>query len=164
MVMERTLVVLRHAKSDWDAGVGDRERPLAKRGRRQAPETGRWLAEQGLAPDLALVSPAVRARQTWELERAELTAAGMAGGQTRVADAAYTFDGEALADLVRATRDAVRVLAIVSHNPACEDLVERATGELVTLPTSAVAVISLNEWTDVTSGQADLRYAGRPTP
>ena len=72
--MAHTLVVIRHAKSDWDVDAADRDRPLAKRGRRQAPPTGRWLAAQDLALDLAVVSPAARARQTWELVAAQLAA------------------------------------------------------------------------------------------
>src|SRR6478735_578713 len=63
----RTLVLLRHAKSDWSTGEPDPRRPLAGRGRRQAPEAGRWLAANLDAIDLAVVSPATRARQTWEL-------------------------------------------------------------------------------------------------
>ena len=62
MTTRHTLVVLRHAKSDWSTGLDDRHRPLADRGRRQAPEAGRWLAEHGPAPDHVVVSPAVRAR------------------------------------------------------------------------------------------------------
>lgn len=60
-------VVLRHAKSAWPTGVADHERPLAPRGRRDAPAAGRALAESDCLPDLALCSTAVRARQTWEL-------------------------------------------------------------------------------------------------
>ena len=60
--MAHTLVVIRHAKSDWDVDAADRDRPLAKRGRRQAPYAGRWIAEQGIVLDLAVVSPAARAR------------------------------------------------------------------------------------------------------
>ncbi|MFI1928214.1 SixA phosphatase family protein [Streptomyces sp. NPDC020377] len=67
----RRLVVLRHAKSAWPEGVPDHERPLAPRGRRDAPAAGRALAEAGCVPDLALCSTAARARGTWELAAAE---------------------------------------------------------------------------------------------
>ena len=46
--MAHTLVVIRHAKSDWDIDAADRDRPLAKRGRRQAPDARRWSADQGI--------------------------------------------------------------------------------------------------------------------
>ncbi|MDQ3405468.1 MAG: histidine phosphatase family protein, partial [Actinomycetota bacterium] len=66
------LVVLRHAKSAWPEGVPDYRRPLADRGRRDAPAVGRWLAANVPDLDLALISPATRTRQTWELVSAEL--------------------------------------------------------------------------------------------
>jgi phosphohistidine phosphatase len=62
-----TLIVLRHGKSDWSGGEPDHLRPLARRGRRQAPEAGRWLAHNVAAIDLAVVSPAERTRETWRL-------------------------------------------------------------------------------------------------
>ena len=69
---EHTLILLRHAKSDWSGHEDDYDRPLAKRGRRQAPEAGRWLAANVDSIDLAVVSTAKRARSTWDLVSAEL--------------------------------------------------------------------------------------------
>ncbi|WP_431044796.1 SixA phosphatase family protein [Streptomyces sp. P1-3] len=68
----RWLVLLRHAKSAWPDGVDDQERPLAPRGRRDAPAAGRWLRDVGRVPDLAICSPARRTRETWELAAREL--------------------------------------------------------------------------------------------
>ena len=61
---ERTLILLRHAKSDWSGDEAGIARPLGKRGRRQAPAAGRWLAANVDRVDLAVVSPASRARGT----------------------------------------------------------------------------------------------------
>ncbi|WP_166788837.1 histidine phosphatase family protein [Cryobacterium sp. TMT4-31] len=69
---ERTLIVLRHAKSDWSGGEADIDRTLNPRGQSQAPDAGSWLAENVPAIDLAIVSPATRARATWALASAEL--------------------------------------------------------------------------------------------
>jgi phosphohistidine phosphatase len=151
--VSRTLVVIRHAKSDWNVPVGDRRRPVGVRGRRQAPAAGRWLREEGLVPDLAIVSVAQRARETWDLVAAEL------GGEvpTEASEAAYTFAGEDLVELVRAAPE-VTTLAIVGHNPAMEELVQALTGEWVRLKTSAIAVIDLPDW----ASPGTLRYAGRP--
>src|SRR5256885_5402927 len=64
----KTLLLLRHAKSDWDdRGLRDFERPLAKRGLRDAPRMGKALKKQGNLPDLILCSPATRAKETMEL-------------------------------------------------------------------------------------------------
>lgn len=132
-----TLVVLRHGKSDWSGGHADRDRPLAPRGRRQATEAGGWLAAHGPALDLAVVSPAERARATWAQASAELAAPP----PVRVAEAAYTFDGASLRDLVAGVEAGCFVL--VSHNPAVEELVSLLTGEDVAMPTSCLAVVDL---------------------
>ena len=70
----RKLVLLRHAKSEWP-DLADHDRPLAKRGRRDAPVVGRWLGASGYAPDAVVCSTARRARETWELVSTGLTAA-----------------------------------------------------------------------------------------
>ena len=153
----RTLLVLRHAKSDWDVGVSDRERPLAARGRRQAPPMGRWLTREGLVPDHAIVSVAVRARQTWALVADDLPAPVT----TEFSEAAYTFDGDDLLVLVREAARGVGVLALVGHNPAVEELVETLTGDWAQLETSSLAVVDLagEQWG---AGAGSLRWAGRP--
>src|SRR5690348_4006065 len=64
----KSLVVLRHAKSDWDTMVAtDFERPLNSRGLRDAPKIGAALAKTGVIPEMVLCSPALRTRQTWDL-------------------------------------------------------------------------------------------------
>lgn len=150
------LVLVRHAKSDWDVPVPDRERPLAGRGRRQAPAIGTWLQDNGIRPDVVLVSPAVRARATWDLVAAGLPAPP----RVLVVDAAYTFDGDDLLDVL-ADAPAADVLGLVGHNPALEELVEALTGRRVRLPTSAMAVLESadGQWR---RGSATLRWAGRP--
>lgn len=153
--MERTLVVVRHAKSDWSVPVGDLERPLARRGRLQAPEVGRWIAAHLEPPDLVVVSPATRARQTWDLAAAEMPEPA----PTRVEPAAYTFSGDDLIELVgRLPADAGTVV-LVAHNPAVEELIEALTGRWIRMPTAAVAVVALPAWG---SGTGRLLGAGRP--
>ena len=64
-------MLLRHAKSDWP-DVPDRDRPLAKRGKRDAPVVGRWLHDQGYLPEIVICSAARRTRETWDLMAPEL--------------------------------------------------------------------------------------------
>jgi len=144
----RLLVVLRHAKSDWSGEQPDRLRPLASRGRRQAPEAGRWLAANLPALDVALVSPAVRTRQTWDLVAAELPARP----EVRPVEELYAAS---LADL-RAVVGAVEVprAVLVGHNPGVEELVEDLTGEAAPMKTCALAVVDL--------GSGALLAHGRP--
>ena len=64
----KTLLLMRHAKSSWDdPDVADHDRPLNKRGKKDAPRMGQWLAEQGLTPEVIVTSTAKRARKTAEL-------------------------------------------------------------------------------------------------
>jgi phosphohistidine phosphatase len=156
---ERTLILLRHAKSDWSAGAADIARPLAGRGRRQAPEAGRWLNENVRGIDLALVSPAERARSTWHLVSAELDAPPRLALEDRL----YAASGDALLAVVRELSDDLGTVALVGHNPGLEDLVVRLTGEWVRLPTSAIAVVGVRGgWATTGDTPATLRVSGRP--
>jgi phosphohistidine phosphatase len=155
-----TLVLIRHAKSDWSTSGSDRQRPLAPRGRRQAPEAGRWIAANLVAEesiDHAVVSPAQRARSTWDLVSAELEPVP----PTTIDDHAYTFDGGGLLAIVRSLPDDWGTVALVGHNPAMEELVELLTGAWVAMPTSCLAVIDLpGSWAEAAEGR--LRAHGRP--
>ncbi|MFC4783727.1 SixA phosphatase family protein [Nocardioides sp. MAHUQ-72] len=156
---ERTLVLLRHAKSDWSGGEPDVRRPLADRGRRQAPRTGRWLATHVGDVDLAVVSPATRARQTWELVAAELAAPPEATLDERV----YAADAEELLDVVRGLDPDLDVVVLVAHNPGLEDLASMLAGEWVPMKTSALAVLTVTgQWDEAGPGSATLRASGRP--
>ena len=155
----RTLILLRHAKSDWSVASSDIDRPLAKRGRRQAPEAGRWLAANISDIGLAVVSPATRARSTWELVAAELDVRP----QPRIDDRVYdAFDDELLA-VVRELPDDVKTAILVGHNPGLEDLIDSLTGESTRMTTSALAVLTIpGTWRTAARHTATLRTSGRP--
>lgn len=159
----RRLVVLRHAKSAWPTGVPDHERPLAPRGRRDAPAAGRALAEADCLPDLALCSTAVRARQTWEL------AAEQWGTPppVRLDERLYGADVPELLEAVREVPDQVRTLLLIGHNPGLEELVLELAGDglddaldevRTKFPTSAVAILAWhgNSWQELAPGTALL--------
>ena len=157
--MSHTLVLVRHAKSDWSGAHPDHERPVGARGGRQAPETGRWLAEHLPAIDLAVVSTAERARTTWELIAAELPVPP----PLLVEEDLYSFGAGPLLRVVRRLPAEVATAALVGHNPALEELVEELTGEWAAMPTSALAVIAVpGPWADADDGRARLLAAGRP--
>jgi phosphohistidine phosphatase len=155
----RTLVLVRHAKSDWTGDHADRHRPLAGRGRRQAPEAGRWLSVGVGRVDLAVVSPARRARETWELVAAELAAPP----PVRVEDRVYAASAGEPLDVVRGLPDDADTVVLVGHNPGLEDLVATLTGRPVSMPTSALAVIDVpGAWAGAGRSRARLRTSGRP--
>ena len=156
---ERTLILLRHAKSDWSGDETDIARPLASRGRRQAPDAGRWLAANLDRVDLAIVSPAKRARSTWSLVAAELDV----HPRKRIDDRVYTASDQELLAVVRELPDDIETVVLVGHNPGIEDLASFLTGESVTMPTSALAVITLpGPWATAGRDSAVLQASGRP--
>ena len=156
---ERTLILLRHAKSDWSGDEADIDRPLAKRGRRQAPDAGRWLATNIDSIDLAVVSPANRARSTWDIVSAELAVLP----PTRIDDRVYAASDDELLAVLRELPDHVATVVLVGHNPGIEDLASRLTGEWAPMPTSALAVITVSgSWSSAGHHPAVLRASGRP--
>lgn len=110
--MTRTLILVRHAKSDWDDPMlEDHARPLNPRGRDAAGRVGRWLAREGLRPDAALVSSARRTRETWELLSAELDAPPA----PQVLDALYHASPAVMLQALRAAT--APVVLMLGHNP-----------------------------------------------
>ena len=153
---ERTLILFRHAKSDQSSGPADIDRPLNPRGERQAPEAGRWLADNIDAIDLAVVSPANRARTTWELASAELDEQP----QTRIDDRIY---GGSLLSVVRDLPYEARTVVLVGHNPGIEDLASLLSNTAVPMPTSTLAVLDASTvWSSAGDAWATLRTEGRP--
>jgi phosphohistidine phosphatase len=158
----RRLMLLRHAKSDWP-DVSDRERPLAKRGRRDAPRVGRWLRDRGYLPDAVVCSIARRTRQTWELMAPEL------GGSPSVTFEPRAYDANALTllYLARELSAPYRAALLIGHNPAISELAgslaepQHADGASpsreLRFPTAAVAVFEFTgDWPDLSPGQAHL--------
>lgn len=154
-----TLILLRHAKSDWSGGEADVDRPLADRGRRQAPETGAWLAENAGGIDLAVVSSALRARSTWELVAARLDVPP----EARYDDRAYGASSDELLEIIHELPEDAATVVLVGHNPGLEDLVTVLTGEWTPMPTSALAVMTLaGTWSAAHAYSAELKASGRP--
>lgn len=160
--MTRRLVVLRHAKSDWPIGVPDHERPLGRRGKRDAAAAGRWVAEHVGTPDLAVVSTARRTVQTWEVASAELPGSPEVRLDERVYDATVR---DLLAVLTGVAKGTATVL-LVGHNPGVQELVLALTGPgddegrmlaETKYPTSGLAVLSVGcKWADLGPGKASL--------
>jgi phosphohistidine phosphatase len=152
----KTLVLVRHAKSAWPDGVPDHDRPLAKRGRRDAPAVGRWLADNAVIPEVALVSSARRAVETAKLISAELSARP----RQLVAEEAYGANPAELLDLVHALPAEADVAMLVGHNPGIESLgrlLGQSASGLGEFLTSALAVLEFaDDWDLVEPGTGRL--------
>ena len=150
-IMHR-LILMRHAQAETSApsGGGDVARPLSAAGRAEALLMGRALAERGLKPALALVSGAVRTRQTWEQMHD-------AFGDVEVRDEAalYNAPSDVIRRFVENSEDEAGCLLILAHNPgvhvlAAEYLIESAASPAVVdklsggFPTGAAALFTVD--------------------
>ncbi|MEU1226061.1 histidine phosphatase family protein [Streptomyces sp. NPDC005828] len=158
----RRIVLLRHAKADWPE-TSDHERPLADRGRKDAPVAGRRLADSGIAFDLALCSTAARTRETWKLAVHEFTHRPKTVYEERMYEASL---GELIA-LVNETPDTVENLLLIGHNPGMHALADALAGESEGdvlprmnrsgFPTAAFAVVTFDgTWKSVEHGVGKL--------
>ena len=166
-----TLMLLRHAKSDWSgAGVPDFERGLTPRGQRAGLAMGLFMAKRKLLPELVLCSPARRAVATWELLGPHLNPAP----QLVMDKALYDFgDGGNLLKLLRLRGGHAGSVLIVAHNPALQELARCLVGvgdkplrEALEqkYPTAALAVITLpaSDWSLAEEGTGTLVEFIRP--
>jgi len=146
----KRLILLRHAKSSWeDSRREDFDRPLAPRGQRAATAMARYLADEGLAPDLVLCSASRRTVDTWKrLARA-------LGGTVavRIEPDLYLAEAHALLDRVRAAPAEASSVLLIAHNPGMHALARFLVGKgdddalarlAAKFPTAALAVIDFD--------------------
>ncbi len=137
MPTHRRLIVMRHAKSSWKSEARtDHERPLNKRGRRDAPRVGAHLAEIGWLPDLVLSSDSMRT---------QLTYAGLTDGLGSVPvewlPAFYHGGTEALRTALAEVPDEIGSVLVLGHNPGWEEAVGWFTGGSIILKTACAALL-----------------------
>ncbi|MBC9729467.1 histidine phosphatase family protein [Streptomyces sp. TRM68367] len=119
----RTIVLFRHAKADWPQ-MTDHERPLADRGRKEAAEAGRRLADTAIPFDLALCSTATRTRETWKIAVQEFPQRPKTVYEERIYEAS---PGELIA-LLNETPDDAQNILLVGHNPGVQGLADILSG------------------------------------
>ncbi len=140
----KTLLILRHAKSSWgDSSLKDHERPLNKRGKRDAPRMGKLLQDEQLTPDLIVSSTAKRAQKT------ATKVADSCGyrGEIEVTDSFYLARPGSYVQYLQEVDDENDSVMVVGHNPGLEDLLSLLTGHDERMPTAALAEIQF----DITS-------------
>jgi phosphohistidine phosphatase len=147
----KLLSILRHAKSSWkDASVEDHDRPLARRGERDAPRMGRLMLDEDLVPDVILSSTARRARDT-AVQAAE---ASVFEGEIRLVRKLYLAGPDAFIEVLSGLPASVAHAMVVAHNPGLEELLAALVREAYPLPTAALAVVELpvEDWTGLRDG------------
>jgi len=138
---KRTLYIARHAKSSWDdASLSDFERPLNKRGKKDAPFIANLLKEKGIKPELILSSPAKRAKTTAKHYHETL------GSELRFDERIYEASLMSLIYLIQETFESVDSLMIVGHNPGLTMLNDRLSNKSIyNIPTAAVVAIEFED-------------------
>ena len=166
--MPRHLLLLRHAKSAWDTGVSvDFERPLAKRGKKDARRMGEWMRREGPRPDYVVSSPAVRARETVYAVCREL---GIEVDGIHFDRRIYEADAATLLAVLADCPQGLNTILLVGHNPGLADLLAWLWGEKITLPedgkllpTATLARLRMpKDWTRLERGCGRMIVLTRP--
>lgn len=119
------LILFRHGKAEADSASGeDFDRRLAPRGVRESAKTGEALADLGLTPDLVLVSPAARARETWAAAEASFPNA-----RVQFEPDLYHADSGTIRHVAERAGDGVGTVMVVGHNPGLQELTVRLLAE-----------------------------------
>lgn len=146
----KTLLLLRHAKSSWkNMNLTDFERPLNKRGVRDAPRMGKLLRRENLVPELIITSSAERALATAE----SVALASGYEGELEPTRRLYHADPDTYIEVLQEVQEEYARVMVVGHNPGMEDLLEDLTEAWEKMSTGAVAVIRLpiDDWGDLTN-------------
>ncbi len=159
----RTILLLRHAKSAWDnPTLADIDRPLAERGRRDAPRMARVLSAHKWMPDAIIASPALRARQTAQLVADTINF----GGAVQLDDRLYPGDAPAFFAVLRGLPPTVTRPLLVGHNPAME-AIAAALGQSTAqnngkfkIPTAGLLCFEIHrsDWGRLVPGDGTLRW------
>jgi phosphohistidine phosphatase len=150
----KTLFLVRHAKSSWDnTALPDKDRPLADRGKRDAPKMGRRLLKRDVKPDLILSSPATRALSTAELIAKKLD---YKRKNIAVRDCLYPGGVDDLLNVIHKLDDKLERVMLFGHNPGLTELAHRLSSEITHVPTCAIAAFTFDakSWSNI--GKAKL--------
>ncbi|MFT5619255.1 MAG: phosphohistidine phosphatase [Arenicella sp.] len=159
----KTLYLFRHAKSCWeDASLDDFDRPLNKRGKRDAPMMAKRLLEKEILPDLILSSSAKRAGKT---ARKVAKGIGYPKKEIEYKRAIYDSDEEDLLQLINSISDTYESIMLFGHNPEFTGFANELTNEVIdNIPTSGVVCIEFDveNWAEIEMGKGKLLFFDYP--
>lgn len=141
----RQLILMRHAKSDWTSeSLSDHDRPLNRRGRRDAPKMAAWLADQNRVPNVILISTSIRTKETVALMIDQWKQEPI----TIFTEQLYQASPEEIVRAIHVDGKVAGRLMVVAHNPGMTGLVSQFAGEFREMATAAVAVFQsdLESW------------------
>ena len=159
----KKLYLIRHAKSSWKNNLlGDIDRPLNKRGKRDAPFMGKRLQKYGVQPDLLISSPAKRARKTARIIAREID---LPPKKIILADKIYFGDPGDIFEIIRNIPDSDKTVVLVGHNPDITLLAETLTGRQVgNIPTCGIFCIDfkIESWREAAPGNGSFVFFDYP--
>ncbi len=159
----KTLLLMRHAKSSWKhPEIKDHERGLNKRGKKDAPRMSKLLTDNELIPQRILTSTAERSRQTVD---AVIEATGFSG-EVSYLDSLYMAEPEIYLELLSLMPDDMERILVIGHNPGLEGLLQILSGRVESLPTAAIAYLSLpiHSWKEIRAHEAPGELVALWTP
>ena len=160
---KKRLLICRHAKSSWlETSLSDFERPLNKRGERDAPEMGRRLMEQGIRPDMILTSTAARALSTAIHYAGQL---GYPPDQLQCNPILYSATVPVLIKIVQEIEPQVNTLFLVGHNPESTSLANTLGGLMIdNIPTCGIVALefSMASWSELAADKGTLLFFDFP--
>ena len=152
----KQLILVRHAKSDWgDPALGDHERPLNKRGQRNAPEMGERFAKREVHPDRIYTSSALRARTTAKIIAEALD---YPAEDIEQAEGLYHAGVSTWLDFISGLEDSLSCVMCFGHNPGLTELAHFEFGcELSNIPPCGVLTLDFaaDHWAKVPGMQPD---------
>ncbi|MFC4688112.1 SixA phosphatase family protein [Epilithonimonas pallida] len=154
----KTLLLVRHSKSDWPEDMDDFDRPLTELGRTNAPKMAEFLRFNNIDIDSFVTSPAVRAKQTCELF------SQVYGKDYSTKEKLYRPSEENFLSVIFDTDDSVNSLALFSHNNGISNFANSLSDEIVNLPTSGVVAyeIDCDKWSDFEMAKKKFLYFYSP--
>ena len=159
----KQLLLIRHAKSDWNSGASsDFERPLNKRGERDAPVMAHRLLDKKIKIDVFVASPAKRAKKT-----ASIFAKEYKEDKDRIIlkEELYAAPEEIFYDVISSMNDKHNTIAIFSHNPGITDFANSLTDVRIdNIPTCGIFAVKLNakSWSEFRNAEKEFWFADYP--
>lgn len=158
----KELMIMRHAKSSWkDSELSDHERPLNKRGKKDAPLMGKKLKKESIIPQIILSSSAVRCQMTVEALVEEINFKG----EIKYLDLLYMAELETIVDILKDLPEDFKRVMLVGHNPGLEGMVQLLGGKIDSMPTAAIAyiILPIKKWKDLNKKtEGELAKLWRP--
>jgi phosphohistidine phosphatase len=159
----KILYLVRHAKSDWDnSSLSDIERPLNKRGEKDAPKMAKILSKKDIKPELLLSSPSIRTKTTAKYFCKELD---YDYRNVTIDNKIYLASPKTLLDIINNIDNKLNSIMMFGHNPGITELVNILSSKSVdNVPTCGIAAMAfnVNHWNEIDESNSSLLFFEYP--